>query len=74
MGRLSDSSSPHNLPEKPHHETGELYAPPQPVKDESESIVVNSDRTGYEAESNDGRKNAAEAEQAASLANYFVGG
>ncbi|KAK6812373.1 ABC multidrug transporter E [Aspergillus parasiticus] len=71
MGRLSDSSPPQNLTEKPHHETGELYATPPPEKDESESIVMNSDRTGYEAESNDGRKNAAEAEQAASLANYF---
>ncbi|OGM40492.1 lipid A export ATP-binding/permease protein msbA [Aspergillus bombycis] len=71
MGRLSDSSPPQDSTKKPPHETGELDAAPQPAQDESETITVNADRTRCETESQDGRKNAAEAEQAASLGNYF---
>ena len=72
MGRLSDSSPPQDSTEKPPPETEELYAAPQPAQDESGAIVVNPDRTRCETESKDDRKNAAEAEQAASLGNYFV--
>lgn len=74
MGRLSDSSLPSNLTEKPHHETGELCVTPQPAKDTSESIVVNSDRNESEHKGKDGRKDDAETEQTASFANYFVCG
>ncbi|GAB1198304.1 hypothetical protein APSETT444_007619 [Aspergillus pseudonomiae] len=71
MGRLSDSSPPQDSTEKPPPETEELYAAPQPAQDEPSTIVVNPDRTRCETESKDDRKNAAEAEQAASLGNYF---
>ncbi|KAE8373973.1 P-loop containing nucleoside triphosphate hydrolase protein [Aspergillus bertholletiae] len=67
MSHLSDG----NLTETPPHEPGERHVPSPTAKDASESIVVNSDSIGDKGESKDGSKNAAETEQAASLANYF---